>query len=177
MLKKKSPKIISFIAKSGTGKTTLIEKIIKILSERGYKVSSVKHTDHDFDADIPGKDSWRHKKAGAHSTMLLSNGKMAFFSDVDSSFEIIDNIPQYFNGSDVVIIEGFKDLKIKKIELLRKDLNPGGLRPSYGNDPNLVLICGDEFIEDLKTPQININDSEKIADFIERNIIEAGINS
>jgi molybdopterin-guanine dinucleotide biosynthesis protein MobB len=166
----KFPKIVSFIAKSGTGKTTLIEKIIKTLSERGYKVSSIKHTDHDFDADIPGKDSWRHKKAGAHSTMLISNSKMAFFSDIDSSLEIIDIIPQCFNDSDIVIIEGFKDLKIKKIELLRKDLNPGGLKPRYSGDPDLMLVCADEFIEDLKTPQININDSEKIADFIEHEL-------
>ncbi|MHB1697031.1 MAG: molybdopterin-guanine dinucleotide biosynthesis protein B [bacterium] len=167
----KFPKIISFIAKSGTGKTTLIEKIIKILSEKGYKVSSIKHTDHDFDADMPGKDSWRHKKAGTHSTMILSAGKLAFFTDVDSSFQISDIIPKYFNNSDIVIIEGFKDLKIKKIELLRKAINPDGLKPRYCNDPNLILICSDEFIENFKTPQININDSEKIADFIERNII------
>ena len=169
----KTPKIVSFIAKSGTGKTTLIVKIIKILSERGYKVSSVKHTDHDFEADIPGKDSWRHKNAGAFSTMLISNGKAAFFSDVDSSFdkETAAVISKYFSGSDIVIIEGFKDLKVKKIELLRKDIE-GGLEPRFTNDPNLILVCADEFIKNLEVPQLNINDSEKIADFIEDNIIK-----
>ena len=166
----KSPKVISFIAKSGTGKTTLIVKVIQILSERGYRVSSVKHTDHDFEADIQGKDSWRHKNAGAFSTMLISSGKMAFFSDIDSDFEITDIIPKYFNGSDIVIVEGFKDINIKKIELLRKDKEPE-LKPRFKNDHNLVLVCSDELLKDLKIPQININDSEKIADFIERNII------
>ncbi|MCL4427522.1 MAG: molybdopterin-guanine dinucleotide biosynthesis protein B [Deltaproteobacteria bacterium] len=168
----KMPGAVSFIAKSGTGKTTLIVKIIKILSDRGYKVSSVKHTDHDFEADIPGKDSWRHKNAGAFSTMLISKDKTAFFSDVDSSFdaEIAAVISKYFNGSDIVIVEGFKDLKIKKIELLRKDIE-GGLKPKFISDPNLILVCADEFIKDLETPQIDINDSEKIADFIEKHII------
>ena len=177
MVKIKSDKIpaaVSFLARSGTGKTTLIVKIIKILSGRGYRVSSVKHTDHDFEADIPGKDSWRHKNAGAFSTMLISNGKAAFFSDVDSSFdaEIKTILPKYFGGSDIVIIEGFKDLKIKKVELMRKDID-GDLKPRFKNDAGLILVCADEFIKDLEVPQININDSEKIADFIENNIIKA----
>ena len=169
----KMPKTVSFIAKSGTGKTTLIVKIIKILTDRGYRVSSVKHTDHDFEADIQGKDSWRHKNAGAFSTMLISNGKAAFFSDIDSSFDMETAvvISKYFSRSDIVIIEGFKDLKMKKIELLRKETTPD-LKPRFKNDPNLILVCADEFIKDLGVPQLNINDSEKIADFIEDNIIK-----
>ncbi len=172
--KVKIPKVVSFIAKSGTGKTTLIVKIIKILSDRGYKVSSVKHTDHDFEADIPGKDSWMHKNAGAFSTMLISKDKAAFFSDIDSSFDtgIEAVLSKYFVGSDIVIIEGFKDLKVKKIELLRKDID-ADLKPRFKNDAGLILVCADEFIKDLDVPQININDSEKIADFIENNIIKA----
>ncbi|MFW0884618.1 molybdopterin-guanine dinucleotide biosynthesis protein B [Candidatus Acidulodesulfobacterium sp. H_13] len=166
----KAPNVVSFVAKSGTGKTTLIEKIIKILSKKGYRVSSIKHTDHDFDADIPGKDSWRHKNAGAYSTMILSGSKMAFFSDIDSSLKIIDMIPKYFRGSDIVIIEGFKDIDIRKIELFRKELNPD-LKLRFGNDSNLLLICSDEFIDGIKTPQININNAQEIADYIECNII------
>ncbi len=168
----KNPGIISFIAKSGTGKTTLIVKIIKILSEMGYKVSSLKHTDHDFEADIRGKDSWRHKNAGAFSTMILSSGKAAFFSGVDSAFsiKIEDIVSKYFGNSDIVIIEGFKDLNVKKIELLRKEIDQD-LKPVFKDDPNLVLVCSDETICGLKTPQININDAEKIAGFIESHII------
>ena len=165
-----SPKIVSFIAKSGTGKTTLIEKIIKILAKRGYKVSSLKHTDHDFDADIPGKDSWRHKNAGAYSTMLLSEKKMVFFSDIETPCGIKDIVLKFFGGAGIVIIEGFKDLSIPKIELLRKEISPD-MDIKYKNDPNLILVCGDNFIKDLKVPQININDAEKIADFIEKEII------
>lgn len=167
----KAPAVISFIAKSGTGKTTLIEKIIRILSEKGYRVSSIKHTDHDFEADIPGKDSWRHKKAGAYSTMLLSENKMAFFGNAEVPFELTHIISRYFSGSDIVIIEGFKDIKVRKIQLLRKDLNPEGLKSGVAAGPNLMLVCCDEFIEGLKIPQININEPGKIADFIERGII------
>ncbi len=166
----KSPKIVSFIAKSGTGKTTLIEKIIKILAGRGYKVSSIKHTDHDFAVDFPGKDSWRHKNAGAFSTMLLSEKKMAFFSDIETPRGIKDTVLKFFSGSDVVIIEGFKNLSIPKIELFRKEVNPC-MKLKYINDPNLILVCGDGFIKDLKIPQIDINDAKKIADFIEKKVI------
>ena len=166
----KTPKIVSFIAKSGTGKTTLIEKIIKILAEKGYKVSSLKHTDHDFDADTPGKDSWRHKNAGAYSTMLLSEKRMVFFSDIERPRGIRDIVLKFFSGSDIVIIEGFKDLNIPKVELFRKEISPD-MDIKYKGDPNLILVCGDDFIKDLKIPQIDINDAEKIAGFIEKEVI------
>jgi molybdopterin-guanine dinucleotide biosynthesis protein MobB len=168
------PKIVSIIAKSGTGKTTLIVKIIKILSDKGYRVSSVKHTDHEVSADIPGKDSWRHKNAGAFSTMLISSGKLSFFSDIESPSDAEINIliAEYFSGSDIVIIEGFKGLKIKKIELLRREITPD-LKPRFIGESDLILVCSDEFIENLRVPQININESGMIADFIENNIIKS----
>lgn len=166
----KSPKIVSFVAKSGTGKTTVIEKIIKILVGRGYKVSSIKHTDHDFEVDVQGKDSWRHKNAGAFSTMLLSEKKVAFFSDIETQRGIKDMVLKFFSGSDIVIIEGFKDLNIPKIELFRKEVS-SNMELKYINDPNLILVCGDDIVKDLEKPQIDINDAKKIADFIEKTVI------
>ena len=166
----KSPKIISFVAKSGTGKTTLIEKIIKILVEKGYKVSSLKHTDHDFEVDFPGKDSWRHKNAGTFSTMLLSEKKMAFFSDIETPCGIKDIASKFFGGSDIVIIEGFKDLNVPKIELFRRQAG-SGMELKYINDPNLVLVCGDNLIKGIEKPQININDAKNIAGFIEKTVM------
>jgi molybdopterin-guanine dinucleotide biosynthesis protein MobB len=167
----KIPAVVSFLARSGTGKTTLIEKIIKILSQKGYKVSSIKHTDHNVSADIEGKDSWRHKNAGAFSTMLISKEKISFFSDVEPSADItVDGlISDFFKGSDILIVEGFKELGLKKIELARKDA--GGLELRFKNDPNLLLVCADEPIGGLDVPQININDAEKISAFIEKEII------
>ena len=168
----KIPAAVSLLARSGTGKTTLIEKIIKILSAKGYKVSSIKHTDHNIFADTEGKDSWRHKNAGTFSTMLISQKKISFFSDIDPSADnSIDRlISQFFADSDIVVIEGFKELGVKKIELARK--NAGGLELRFKNDPDLILVCADEHISGLNVPQININDFEKIADFIENNIIK-----
>jgi molybdopterin-guanine dinucleotide biosynthesis protein B len=167
----KIPAVVSFLARSGTGKTTLIEKIIKILSQKGYKVSSIKHTDHNVSADTEGKDSWRHKNAGAFSTMLISKEKISFFSDIEPSVDIsIDRlISDFFTGSDIVIIEGFKELGVKKIELARKDA--GGLELRFKNDTGLILVCADEPIIGLNVPQININDAEKISAFIEKEII------
>ncbi|MHB1679605.1 MAG: molybdopterin-guanine dinucleotide biosynthesis protein B [bacterium] len=177
------PFAVSFIAKSGTGKTTLIEKLIKILAEKKYKVSSIKHTDHKFEADIKGKDSWRHKHAGAFSTMLLSDDSMAFFSEV-KRFDVFNDTPdnsdnggnndiigsliqKFFYGSDILIVEGFKDVSIPKVELFRKELNPE-LQLKYANDDNCILVCGDVLIDNLKKPQIDINESDKIAVFLEK---------
>lgn len=171
-MKSKLPPTVSFVAKSGTGKTTLIEKIIGILSDKGYRVSSIKHTDHEVDADIPGKDSWRHKKAGAYSTLLLSGKKLAFFSDSESTpaVTIAALAAKYFQSSDILIVEGFKDLDIKKIELFRKDLSPS-FKPRFKEDPNLILVCGDMPLELPGIPQLDINSPLEIANFIERHII------
>ncbi len=178
----RKPFAVSFIAKSGTGKTTLIEKLIKILAGKKYKVSSIKHTDHKFEADIKGKDSWIHKHAGAFSTMLLSDDSMTFFSDIESSdafdvhnnndsgvnINIIDNlIHNFFYGSDILIVEGFKDVNIPKVELFRKELNPE-LQLKYADDDDCILVCGDVLIDNLNKPQININESDKIAVFLEK---------
>jgi molybdopterin-guanine dinucleotide biosynthesis protein B len=180
------PFAVSFLAKSGTGKTTLIEKLIQIFAEKNYKVSSIKHTDHKFEADIKGKDSWRHKHAGAFSTMLLSDDYMAFFSDIeekkgvlnasngvndgnniDAHTNMIGNlINKFFNDADILIVEGFKDIAIPKVELFRKELNPE-LHLKYRDDENCILVCGDVTINNLKIPQININQTDKIASFLE----------
>jgi molybdopterin-guanine dinucleotide biosynthesis protein len=181
------PFAVSFLAKSGTGKTTLIEKLIHIFAEKNYRVSSIKHTDHKFEADIKGKDSWRHKHAGAFSTMLLSDNSMAFFSDIKkndapdccasddagddsniNNINMIDNlINKFFNDADILIVEGFRDITIPKVELFRKELNPE-LRLKYTDDANCILVCGDVTINNLKIPQININQPDKIAIFLEK---------
>jgi len=202
------PFAVSFLAKSGTGKTTLIEKLIHIFAEKNYRVSSIKHTDHKFEADIKGKDSWRHKHAGAFSTMLLSDDSMAFFSDIKrngapncctsndahddanngdteraeilnasddagigsniNNINMIDNlINQFFNDADILIVEGFRDITIPKVELFRKELNPE-LRLKYTDDANCILVCGDVAIDNLKIPQIDINQPDKIAIFLEK---------
>ncbi|RZD17656.1 MAG: molybdopterin-guanine dinucleotide biosynthesis protein B [Candidatus Acididesulfobacter diazotrophicus] len=178
----RKPFAVSFIAKSGTGKTTLIEKLIKIFAGKKYKVSSIKHTDHKFEADIKGKDSWIHKHAGAFSTMLLSDDSMAFFSDIKKpdAFDVHNNIDsgrnintidslinKFFYGSDILIVEGFKDVSIPKVELFRKELNPE-LQLKYADDDDCILVCGDVLIDNLNKPQININESDKIAVFLEK---------
>jgi molybdopterin-guanine dinucleotide biosynthesis protein len=186
----RKPFAVSFLAKSGTGKTTLIEKLIHIFAEKNYRVSSIKHTDHKFETDIKGKDSWRHKHAGAFSTMLLSDDSMAFFSDIKkndapsccasndagagsniyytNSINMIDNlINKFFNDADILIVEGFRDITIPKVELFRKELNPE-LRLKYADDANCILVCGDVAINNLKIPQIDINQPDKIAIFLEK---------
>src|SRR6186997_2396531 len=76
------------VGRSNSGKTTLIERVIPELVRAGYKVATVKHTGHGFDLDTEGKDSWRHKRAGASSVMVLSKGSMAMFADVSDQMKV-----------------------------------------------------------------------------------------
>ena len=82
--------IVSFVGRSNSGKTTLIERVIPELVRAGYKVATVKHAGHGFDLDTEGKDSWRHKQAGASSVVVLSKGSMAMFADVSDQMRVED---------------------------------------------------------------------------------------
>ncbi|MBI4472863.1 MAG: molybdopterin-guanine dinucleotide biosynthesis protein B, partial [Acidobacteria bacterium] len=80
--------ILCFVGRSNSGKTTLIERLVPELVRAGYKVATVKHAGHGFDLDTEGKDSWRHKRAGASSVIVLSNGSLAMFSDITDQITV-----------------------------------------------------------------------------------------
>jgi molybdopterin-guanine dinucleotide biosynthesis protein B len=117
--------VIGFVAYSGTGKTTLIEKVIAELTSRSLVISAIKHTHHHFDIDRPGKDSHRHREAGAREILLVSDQRWVLMHELHESKEpSIQEQISHLSPCDLVVVEGFKDAEIPKIELWRSEHEP-----------------------------------------------------
>ena len=136
---KSSLPIVGFVAYSGTGKTTLIEQLIIFLTERSYKVSVIKHTHHHGDIDKPGKDSYRHREAGAAEVLMLSDQRWVLMHELRQSPEpTIEQQLSMLSPCDLVIVEGFKDAKIPKIELWRHEHDECSSNPLKANQDNFI---------------------------------------
>lgn len=159
--------IVSIVGKSNSGKTTLVEKLIHELTERGYQVATIKHNRHGFDIDHEGKDSWRHKKAGARMTVIASPKKVAVIEDIDRDYEIKELVEHYIHAVDIVLVEGFKGNVHPKIEVFRKELKRELMSI---NDGTLLAIASDEPLKS-NVPCFDLNDSLGIADFIEKKFL------
>lgn len=163
--------LVSFVGTSGCGKTTLIVKVISELVERGYKVSTVKHDAHDFQMDKEGKDTWKHKNAGASAIVISNKTKYAVISDVDeekSIFELADMLPA---NTDIIIAEGFKQELQNKIEVYRSGYST---KLQCRNDKNLMAIATDcpEDPEVAGFHHLDLNNHKEIVDFIVANVIK-----
>ena len=111
------PQIICVVGRSKSGKTTLIEKLIPALIRKGYRVGTIKHSHHIFDFDKSGKDSWRHKDAGAETVIIASPGKIAMVKNDHQG--TLESLQDYFDDLDLVIAEGYKKGRKPKIEVVR----------------------------------------------------------
>ena len=160
-------KIIGFAAYSGTGKTTLIKKVVKTLKELNYRVSVIKHAHHNFDIDQPGKDSFEIRASGAENMLISSSKRWALMHENigDSELKLIDLLKILKNlDSDIILIEGFKSENFPKIELYRKEIGKELLCTS---DKNIVAIATDSDIKinnDIKI--LDINNTKQIVDYI-----------
>jgi molybdopterin-guanine dinucleotide biosynthesis protein MobB len=154
---------VSIVGKSNSGKTTLIEKLIRELKKRGYRVATIKHNRHGFDIDHEGKDSWRHKKAGAQITVIASPIQVAVIEDTERDYEISELIENYIHDVDIVLVEGFKDNRFPKIELFRHESKHELLYTAHNN---YIAIASDQSF-DIGIPAFDINDVIGIADLIE----------
>jgi molybdopterin-guanine dinucleotide biosynthesis protein B len=136
---KSSLPIVGFVAYSGTGKTTLIEQLITFLTERSYKVSVIKHTHHHFDIDKPGKDSYRHREAGASEVLMISDQRWVLMHELRQNPEpTIEQQLGMLSPCDLVIVEGFKNANIPKIELWRFEHDECSANPLKANQDNLI---------------------------------------
>ena len=160
-------KAISFVAKSGTGKTTLLEKVIARLKERGYRVGVIKHDAHRFDIDHPGKDSHRLTSAGADTMLILSPEKLALVKTHAAAPSIAEALATYFTDVDIVLTEGFKMGSMPKIELHRKERSATLICRGEQHDPTLVAVASNESLE-LDVPILDLNDAGAVTDFIEK---------
>ncbi len=153
--------MICIVGRSQSGKTTLIEKLIPELKSRGYRIGTIKHSHHVFDFDKSGKDSWRHKDAGAETVVIASPGKIAMVkNDHHGSLE---DLQKFFDDLDLVITEGYKNESRPKIEVVRAARNPD---PLLAGDPNLMAVVTDAPL-DLPVPVFGLGDITGLADFIE----------
>lgn len=166
-------KAVSFIAKSGTGKTTLLEKVIAELKGRGWRVGAIKHDAHSFDIDHPGKDSHRLTAAGADTMLISSPEKLAMIKRHAASPPIQELIASYFEDVDIVLTEGFKQSGLPKIELHRRERSATLLCRGEQNDPTLIAVASDEPL-DLDVPLLDINDHSAVADFLEKVFLSKG---
>ncbi len=161
--------VVSIVGFSGSGKTTLIVKVIEELTSRGYRVGTIKHDAHKFEIDREGKDSWRHKKAGAVSVLITSREKLAFIKSLNEEVPLEEAIETFMGGLDVVITEGYKTGGLPKIEVFRKSVSSV---PACGGDPTLLAFASDGAV-DTDLPVLDINDFGGVADIIEEKIIGA----
>ena len=160
------PNIITIVGKSNSGKTTLLEKLIVCLTQRGYKIGSVKHAHDGFDMDKKGKDSWRHRKAGAKSTLVIMEDKVAIIKDDKTSY--IEKMQSYLSDMDIILAEGFKRQKLLKIEVFRT----GSVHKTplcMGDETLIAFVTDSDYQPDV--PVFGLEDIHEIADFIESNFL------
>jgi molybdopterin-guanine dinucleotide biosynthesis protein MobB len=163
-------KAVAFLGRSGSGKTTLIEKLLPVLAGRGYRVGAVKHDAHRFDIDHPGKDSHRFTAAGAEVMVISSSEKLAVVEKHAASPTVEELLSRFFTNLDIVLVEGFRKSSLPKIEVRRKGREGTLLCRGAEDDPTLLAVASDEPLE-IDVPVLDIDDPEKIADFIEDRVL------
>lgn len=156
--------IIGISGWSGNGKTTLLTRLIPILNARGYDVSTVKHAHHSFDIDTPGKDSHRHREAGASEVLISSASRWALMHESrDGTEASLQDIIQKVTPVDFLLIEGFKSEKFPKIEVWRPE---SGSPPRFAGDSTIIALATTEAGYTAPVPVLNLDDEEQVADFI-----------
>ena len=155
--------VLGVAGRSGSGKTTLIERLLPLLKGEGLKVAVIKHTHHDLDFDVPGKDSYRFKRAGAATSVLVSRTGLGIVKDFVNEPPLADIISRYATDCDMVIVEGFKHEGLPKIEVFTADRGEPPL--CLSGDDTYVAIVTDENV-DTALPRFARNDIAAIAQFI-----------
>ncbi|MCG6896467.1 MAG: molybdopterin-guanine dinucleotide biosynthesis protein B [Thiocapsa sp.] len=160
--------VLGFVAPSGSGKTTLVRQLVAILSGRGLRVGYLKHAHHRFDLDVPGKDSYQAREAGARQTLLASKARWALQveSPVPGKDPDLKEMLAKFDADclDLVLVEGFKHARYPKVEVFRPALRQP---PLYPGDPSIIAVATDARIAH-QPPAIvlPLNEPETVADFV-----------
>ena len=164
--------VVGFAGYSGSGKTTLVEQLIPVLKQRGLRVSVVKHAHHSFDIDHPGKDTHRHRGAGAFVVVVASSQRLALMREFETpaALTVHQLIAELYDGVDWVLVEGFKDSDLLKIEVWRApSADEAGKPPRYMDDDFVVAIATDapdQLPVATLRPVLNLNDAEAVADYL-----------
>ena len=158
------PVVLSIVGKSKVGKTTFLEKLIPEIKGRGYSVGTLKHDAHDhFEIDHEGKDTWRHREAGAQTVAISSPSRFALTKVTETELDIDTIIAAYFSKEDLVLTEGYKGGNKAKIEICRKELQS---EPLCSTADRLLAVVSD-FSVSRDVPHFKLEDISGIADYIE----------
>ncbi len=161
--------LLGFCAFSGTGKTTLLTKLIPLMRERGLRLGVIKHAHHSFDVDQPGKDSYRLRHAGAEQMLIASRRRLALMRELDDLRRepTLSDLLPYLDGAglDLILVEGFKRAPLPKIELHRPSLGHPLMHPQ---DPNVIAVASDAPLTPTRPlPLLDLNRPEAILAFIQ----------
>jgi len=161
-------KVVGFAGFSGSGKTTLVERLIPALKLRGLRVSVVKHAHHKFDIDHPGKDTWRHREAGAFEVVVASDRRLALMREFERPADLTVHhlIAELYPGVDWVLVEGFKSSDLLKIEVWRAE---AGKPARYPDDEFVTAIATDSpgrLPEPTLRPVLDLNDPDAVAQWL-----------
>jgi molybdopterin-guanine dinucleotide biosynthesis protein B len=160
--------VVSVVGKSGVGKTTALERVIREIKRRGYRVGTVKHDAHGFDVDKPGKDSWRHSQAGSDAVVISGPRKMALIRQLEQEMPL-DAIIGLMGDVDLVITEGYKRGDKPKIEVTRRERGTELLCQA----DELVGIMAD-YPVDVPVPQYGLDDAVGVVDLLESLFLQDG---
>lgn len=154
-----------------SGKTTMTARLVSELTHRGWRVSTIKHAHHDFDIDVEGTDSWRHRKAGAAEVAVVSSRRLAIIHEnTDEAEPSLDDILARLSPADLVLIEGYKQGSHPKLEVIRQASQTQP--PIYEANKSIVALASDLSPANLKgaghLPLFHPDDIPLVADYIER---------
>ena len=160
------PPVVSVVGKSESGKTTVLERLVQELNSRGYQVATIKHAPHGTSFDEPGKDSWRHVKAGSRATVVSSPDNIVLVKPVSCDCPLEEIVRLLGEDYDIILTEGFKEGSAPKIEV-----HHNGSGALLENIRKRIAIVSDEPLES-KARQFSFGDTENLADLLERGFIK-----
>jgi len=159
----KATRVLGLVGWSGSGKTTLITKLLPVLIARGLKVSTLKHAHHEFDVDLPGKDSYEHRRAGAAEVIVSSATRWVQMHELrDEPEQGLAQLLRRMSPCDLILVEGFKRDACPKIEVYRAAVGKPLIHPE---DRHIVAVASDSPIE-TALPSVDLNDISAVADLI-----------
>jgi molybdopterin-guanine dinucleotide biosynthesis protein B len=161
-----SARVLGIVGWSGAGKTTLITKLIPLLSSRGLQVATLKHAHHAFDVDQPGKDSYEHRKAGACEVLVSSARRWVQMHEVGDGVEAtLPELLKRVSPCDLILVEGFKTAQHFKLEVFRQ---ANGKPPLHPEDARILAVASDQPFAQAHVPVIDLNNVPAIADMVQR---------